>query len=144
MTIGALSRRTGVPVKTLRLYEDLGFLYTIGRSPGNYRLFDDDALWCVWVVTGLRAVGLTLAEIQSLAGLYTAAVDQPLGPRVAALLQEVRNRTGQRIVELEQLLLRLDAFEAQYAEQLAGRADFRAQDPRLSRGPLDSPPRGRP
>lgn len=44
MTIGALSRRTGVAVKTLREYEDLGFIYTAGRSPGGYRLFDDEAL----------------------------------------------------------------------------------------------------
>ena len=43
MTIGALSRRTGVPVKTLREYEDLGLIYTMGRSAGNYRLFEDEA-----------------------------------------------------------------------------------------------------
>jgi DNA-binding transcriptional MerR regulator len=30
MTIGALSRRTGVPVKALRTYEDMGLLYTVG------------------------------------------------------------------------------------------------------------------
>jgi hypothetical protein len=46
MTIGALSRRTGVPVKALREYEDLGLIYTVGRSAGNYRLFDEEALWC--------------------------------------------------------------------------------------------------
>ena len=32
MTIGQLSRHTGVPVKVLRHYEDLGVLYTLGRS----------------------------------------------------------------------------------------------------------------
>ena len=32
MTIGGLARRTGVPVKTLREYEDLGLIYTVGRS----------------------------------------------------------------------------------------------------------------
>ena len=63
MTIGSLSRRTGVPVKTLRTYEDMGLIYTVGRSPGNYRLFGEDALWCVGVVTGLRGLGLTLDEI---------------------------------------------------------------------------------
>jgi MerR family transcriptional regulator, copper efflux regulator len=44
MTIGTLSRRTEVPVKTLRTYEDLGLIYTAGRSAGNYRLFDTEAL----------------------------------------------------------------------------------------------------
>jgi MerR family regulatory protein len=39
MTIGQLSQRTGVPINVLRHYEDLGFLYTLGRSKSNYRLF---------------------------------------------------------------------------------------------------------
>lgn len=38
ITIGQLSRRTGVPIKILRTYEDLGFLCTRGRSESNYRL----------------------------------------------------------------------------------------------------------
>ena len=57
MTIGALSRRTGVPVKALREYEDLGLIYTVGRSAGNYRLFDEEALWCVGVIGTLRDSG---------------------------------------------------------------------------------------
>jgi DNA-binding transcriptional MerR regulator len=35
MTVGGLSRRTGVPVKTLREYEDMGLIYTVRRSAGN-------------------------------------------------------------------------------------------------------------
>lgn len=33
MTIGALSRRTGISVKALRHYADIGLIYTAGRSP---------------------------------------------------------------------------------------------------------------
>ena len=61
MTIGTLSRRTGVTVKALRAYEDMGLIYTVGRSPGNYRLFGDEALWCVGVVSGLRNLGESVA-----------------------------------------------------------------------------------
>ena len=39
MKIGALAIRSGLPVKTLRYYEDLGLLPAIGRSEGGYRLF---------------------------------------------------------------------------------------------------------
>src|SRR6516162_6157030 len=70
MTIGTLARRTGVPVKTLREYEDLGFIYTVGRSAGNYRLFGEEALWCVGVVGTLRGLGLTLSEVQELTARY--------------------------------------------------------------------------
>ena len=73
MTIGTLARRTGVPVKTLREYEDLGLIYTVGRSPGNYRLFGEEALWCVGIVGTLRGLGLTLSEIQELAATTSVA-----------------------------------------------------------------------
>ena len=130
MTIGALSRRTGVPVKALREYEDMGLIYTIGRSAGNYRLFDDEALWCVAVVTTLRGLGMTMAEIGDLAVNYLQRSDEPIGPRMAEVLHAVRARTENRIAGLREVLRRIDDYEAQFADQLAGRADFRALDPR--------------
>ncbi|WP_234353228.1 MerR family transcriptional regulator [Streptomyces ardesiacus] len=66
MTVGELSRLTGVPVKTLREYTDLGLIYTLGRSPANYRLYNGDALWCVRFIGELRGLGLTVAEIREL------------------------------------------------------------------------------
>jgi DNA-binding transcriptional MerR regulator len=77
MTIGALSRRTGVSVKVLREYEDLGLIYTVGRSAGNYRLFGQEALWCAGVIGTLRGLGLTVAEIRDLAGSYLQSPDEP-------------------------------------------------------------------
>jgi len=130
MTIGTLSRRSGVPVKTLRAYEDMGLIYTVGRSAGNYRLFGEEALWCIVVVGGLRELGLTLHEIGDLAGVYLQDSGEPVGPRLAAMLQAVRARTQQRIAELQLRLERIEQFEAACAAELTGQADFRAMDPR--------------
>ena len=131
MTIGGLSRRTGVPVKTLREYEDMGLIYTVGRSAGNYRLFAEEALWCVGVVGTLRALGLTLAEIRDLTEAYLRQQEAPMGPRLAEMLAASRARTHGRMVELQQLLARIDAFEVSHAAELSGHADFRDQDPRF-------------
>lgn len=144
MTIGTLSRRTGIPVKALRTYEDMGLIYTVGRSQGNYRLFGEEALWCVRVVGGLRALGLTLEEIRGVAADYLGSTGEPVGPRLTAVLRAVRARTEQHIAELHERLRRIDEFERAAAAELAGLADFHAQDP-LSRGTgLDSPTGGRP
>jgi len=143
MTVGGLSRRTGVPVKTLREYEDMGLIYTVGRSAGNYRLFDEDALWCVGLIGSLRGLGLTVAEIRGLAEIYLGQSQEPIGPRLAELLHAVRARTDDRISDLTDLLRRIDDFEADHGAELAGLADFRDQDPR-SGNPLDSPPGVRP
>lgn len=143
MTIGALSTRTGVPVKRLRRYEDLGFIYTVGRSPGNYRLFDDSAPWCVDVVETWRSLGLTLAEIADLVESYLSPPEKNVGPDLAARLRAVRQRTEERIDELQHRLERLDDFESEHRAELEGEADFRRTDPRFN-SPLDSPPGGRP
>jgi DNA-binding transcriptional MerR regulator len=128
MTIGTLSRRTGVPVKQLREYADQGLIYTVGRSPGNYRLFGDEALWCVRMINGFRGLGLTVAEMRELTERYLHG--EQIGPRVAEVLAAVRHRTTLRIEALHEQLARLDRFEADNAAELAGRADFRAYDPR--------------
>ncbi len=129
MPIGNLSRRTGVPVKILRTYEDLGLVYTVGRSAGNYRLFEDEAVWCVQVVETLRELGLTLAEIQELTTVYLQTAD-PVGPRIAHALRAARGRTEQRIADLARRIERIDEFESSNAAELTQGADFRAYDPR--------------
>jgi MerR family copper efflux transcriptional regulator len=144
MTIGGLARRTGVPVKTLREYEDLGFIYTVGRSAGNYRLFGEEALWCVAVVGTLRELGLTLAEIRALTSIYLGRTDEPIGPRLAQTLQAVRARTEDRIADLQALLSRIAEYETAHADELSGSTDFRAHDPRFAATELDSPSGGRP
>ncbi|WP_454852396.1 MerR family transcriptional regulator [Promicromonospora soli] len=66
MIVGELSRRTGVPVKNLRRYTGWGLIYSAGRSTTGYRLFDDEAFWCVGLIGELRGLGLTVAEIRDL------------------------------------------------------------------------------
>jgi DNA-binding transcriptional MerR regulator len=112
MTIGQLSRRTGVPIKVLREYEGLGFLYTLGRSEGNYRLFDEDTLWCVRVVQGLRSLGLTLKEIHALLMSYGEHPGEPLGALLDEQLAQADARVAARIADLEALQCRIRAFQA--------------------------------
>ncbi|MFG2683071.1 MerR family transcriptional regulator [Streptomyces sp. NPDC048392] len=133
MTVGELSRRTGVPVKTLREYTDLGLIYTLGRSPANYRLFTADALWCVRWIGELRGLGLTVAEIRELTTAYLERTGQPFGPALAERLEAARERLRARIATAEQSLARIDAFEKTHRADLAdagGSGDCWAGDPR--------------
>jgi MerR family transcriptional regulator, copper efflux regulator len=112
MTIGQLARRTDVPIKVLRTYEDLGFLSTRGRSESNYRLFGKEAVRCVRVVQGLRSLGLTLKEIQA---LITDHCESPV-ELVEGLLQEqlpqVLARVEAQISTLQALRHRILEFQA--------------------------------
>jgi MerR family transcriptional regulator, copper efflux regulator len=112
MTIGQLSQRTGVPIKVLRHYEDLGFLYTRGRSESNYRLFGEEAVWCVQVIQGLRSFGLTLKEIQALVMCYLERPGEPSGVLLEAQLAQAVARVEARITALQALRQRILEFQA--------------------------------
>lgn len=120
MTIGQLSRSTGVPIKTLRDYADGGLIYTRGRSPAGYRLFDADALWCVRQIGQLRGLGLTINEIHQLCRTH---LDQPgplPGRYLAQLLNGAKARIEERLTALEETRERIERFQTEYAEVLTG------------------------
>jgi DNA-binding transcriptional MerR regulator len=63
-TIGALARRTGLTVKTIRFYSDTGIVPSTARSPAGYRLYDITALARLDLVRTLRDLGTELAVIR--------------------------------------------------------------------------------
>ncbi|HEV8636998.1 MAG TPA: MerR family transcriptional regulator [Chloroflexota bacterium] len=131
LTIGELSRRTGVPVRLLREYEGLGLLYTLGRSEGNYRLFDETALWCVRQVQRARALGLTLKEIREVCDAYLAG-RAPMAVLLKEKLGAAGARVDRRLAELQaQRALIADVGEHLAVAIAGGDADeFLEPDPR--------------
>lgn len=135
MTVGELSRRTGLSIKAIREYEALGLIYSAGRSEGNYRLFDDTALWCAGVIGEMRSVGLTIREIKQLADAYSAHPDEPIGPKIGDALDRSEQRIDAQLEELEAVRSRIAAYRIDHAASLARHdSDFAASDPSRSPG----------
>ena len=63
--IGELSKRTGVPVKTLRYYSDEGLLPPAGRTASRYRVYGEDAVARVDLIRTLRDAGVGLDRIRA-------------------------------------------------------------------------------
>jgi MerR family transcriptional regulator, copper efflux regulator len=133
MTVGELAGRTGMSAKAIREFEGLGLIYSAGRSEANYRLFDESAIWCVQVIGSLRSLGLTIKEIQQLAALYLDQPGQPIGPRLAELLDGAEQRIEQRRAELHLIQERIRDFRAANSAALAGHADLASGDQRRTR-----------
>jgi DNA-binding transcriptional MerR regulator len=135
MTVGELARRTGLTIKAIRRYEALGLIYPESRSESGDRLFDESALWCAQVIAALRSMGLTIKEIEQLARDYLSQPDEPVGPRVAALLDAAEQRTENRIAELQAVRRRIGDFRNRHVAALAGRPgmDLFGPGPRRSR-----------
>jgi MerR family transcriptional regulator, copper efflux regulator len=132
MTIGQLAARTGLSIKTIRELEGRGLIYTAGRSEANYRLFDSSALWCCETIGNLRSLGLTIKEIEQLAGVYLDQPQEPIGPRLAMLLERAEQRIDERIQDLEHVRDRIRAFRTQRPDLLTGEAEHEltGADPR--------------
>jgi len=66
--IGELSRRTGVPVRTIRFYSDIGLLPETERSNGGYRLYNTDAAARLELIRALRELGMDLDTVRQVLG----------------------------------------------------------------------------
>jgi MerR family mercuric resistance operon transcriptional regulator len=69
LTVGALSRQTGVNIETVRYYERIGLLPRPLRGGGGYRLYGLDDVKRLSFVRRARDLGFTLDEVRALLGL---------------------------------------------------------------------------
>ena len=98
MKIGALAGRSGLPVKTLRYYEDLGLLPAVGRSEGGYRLFGEESLRRLEFIRRLKSLGLTLDDIAECLAVHDAG-ELPCGD-IQRQLQRQIDLVEERLREL--------------------------------------------
>ncbi len=64
--IGDLAKRAGISVRTVRYYEELGLIVPAGHSVGGFRLYAEDDLKRLQVISFLKELGLTLTEIKQI------------------------------------------------------------------------------
>ena len=69
LTIGAVSRQTGVNVETIRYYERIGLLPCPQRSNSGYRVFRRGDVTRLSFVRRARDLGFSLDQVKALLGL---------------------------------------------------------------------------
>ncbi|MDM9384430.1 heavy metal-responsive transcriptional regulator [Chlorogloeopsis sp. ULAP01] len=68
--IGLVAKESGVPIKTIRYYEELGLLKTSGRTEGGFRLFRSDVLARLNFIKRAQSLGLSLSEIKEFLNVH--------------------------------------------------------------------------
>lgn len=69
ISIGALARRAGVGVDTVRYYERAGLLAPRARLPSGYRRYSELEVARLRFIRRAQALGFTLREVRELLGL---------------------------------------------------------------------------
>jgi MerR family mercuric resistance operon transcriptional regulator len=69
LTIGELSRRTGVPIETIRYYERIAIFPAPPRTAGGRRIYSARQLRTLTFIRRARELGFALSEIRTLLAL---------------------------------------------------------------------------
>lgn len=105
LSIGELSRRTGVKVPTIRFYEQKGLMPEPDRTSGNQRRYDRAALDRLTFIRHTRDLGLPLDDVMELISLEGARGDAL--DRAHDIAQSQRLALRRRIAQLQSLELEL-------------------------------------
>ena len=101
LSIGQMSRRTGVKVPTIRFYEQKGLLPEPERTAGNQRRYTPAALSRLAFIRHARELGLPLDDVAALISLEGARGDAL--DRAHDIAQGQQARLKDRIAKLQSL-----------------------------------------
>ena len=120
-TVGELSRLTGVTVRALHHYDEIGLVRPSQRTAAGYRLYDEPDVLRLQQVLVLRELGVPLDEI---AAVIDAATDR------AAFLRGHRAALAEKRSRLDAMLAAVDAALEVLARNQRGKQmtpeDFKA------------------
>ncbi len=85
MHIGAVAERTGLSLRTLRHYDDVGLLRPSGRTEGGFRLYTEDDVERLLLVRRMKPLGFSLEEMADLLDVAGRISDDDAGSDVGQL-----------------------------------------------------------
>jgi MerR family transcriptional regulator, thiopeptide resistance regulator len=115
--VGDLARRTGLSIRTLHWYDQLGLLRPSQRTASGHRLYDPADVQRLQQIRSLRHLGFTLEEVRDCLrrGRFTPA--KVLRLHLAELREQIQ-RQRHLAGRLERLADRLDAAGAVSVDEL--------------------------
>ncbi len=106
--VGELARWTGVSVRTLHYYDEIGLLRPAQTTEAGYRLYTEGDVIRLQQVKSLRKLGFSLEEIKAFLARPEVSPDQVLRMQIAHLKEQIALQ--QRLCE------RLEALAGRWGE----------------------------
>lgn len=110
MNIGEASAASGVSVKMVRYYEQIGLLRAAPRTEAGYRVYDADAVHRLRFIRRARDLGFSMAEIERLLALW--GDDQRASADVKAVALTHVAELDRKIVEMTAMKRSLEHLAA--------------------------------
>ena len=125
LQIGEVAERTGLSLRTVRHYEEVGLLAVAERSPGGFRLYTDEAVTRLLVIKQMKPCDFTLGEMREVLGILDELEDPGLSPdrrrELHATLADVRLAVAKAMRKMRERLRGAEDFVTALDELLTTR-----------------------
>jgi DNA-binding transcriptional MerR regulator len=113
MHIGELAERTGLSLRTIRHYDDVGLLPATARTDGGFRVYSEDDFERLMVIKQMKPLGFSLEEMADILELFSQQDAEAAGDRQAKLAAYLEKATAERakmarnLAQADELIARL-------------------------------------
>lgn len=115
MQIGELAERTGLSIRTLRHYDEIGLLRPSARSEGGFRLYTAEDESRLLLIRRMKPLGYSLEQMGELLAVVDGLDADPGDVALRARLDGIREEATTRRDGLRRQLGAADEFLAQLA-----------------------------
>jgi len=115
MHIGELADRTGLSLRTIRHYHDVGLLPATARTDGGFRVFSEDDFERLMVIKQMKPLGFSLEEMAEILGLLAASAAE--GKEKAEALSGFLERAVHQRAKMARNLAQADEFIERLSNQ---------------------------
>jgi DNA-binding transcriptional MerR regulator len=116
--IGVVAERTGLSLRSIRWYEEVGLVEPSARSQGGFRLYTEPDIARLNLITCMKPLGFPLEEMRELLGLLDPAAGPAGTGEAAARLAEFGAAAERSCAELRAQLRVAEEFTAALRRRL--------------------------
>lgn len=130
MQIGEVAERTGLSLRAIRYYEEVGLVRPSARTTGGFRLYTEPDVARLNLVKRMKPLGFSLDETRDLLAALDA-LDRTDNPRRSDLVKRLEtycSSAEERCAELRDQLTTAEAFSADLRTEIS-RLRRRAERP---------------
>ncbi|MHA7278099.1 MerR family transcriptional regulator [Arthrobacter sp. Hz1] len=102
MHIGELADRTGLSLRTIRHYDDVGLLPATARTEGGFRVFSEEDFDRLMVIKQMKPLGFSLEEMADILSLLATPDTSGMDGRLAGFLERAVNQRAKMARNLAQ------------------------------------------
>ncbi|MCH0564513.1 MULTISPECIES: MerR family transcriptional regulator [unclassified Streptomyces] len=114
MQIGEVAERTGLSLRTIRHYEEVGLVAPSARSKGGFRLYTESDVERLMVIRRMKPLDFSLEEMRDLLQVtdrLTGAGGRPAGEEFRRLRERLDSYRAVADARCERLRARLEMAE---------------------------------